>query len=110
MTKVTQINVPEGRSENCIDNLHGRNGFENVNQTRPIRDRVCYGCGKKDHLIRECPYKASNKPTVKAAAVEITCNGSTPSEKAGLELLEKPKELSDTEKNGGNLYCFIHGH
>lgn len=45
---------------------------DNITQPRPLRDRVCYNCGKKDHFIKNCPYKGTIKSgaNIKAAAVQ----------------------------------------
>ena len=39
---------------------------------RTFRERVCYGCGKKDHFIKECPLKGNPKVStnVRAAVVK----------------------------------------
>ena len=40
-------------------------GSDDPRQQRVLKDRVCYGCGKSDHIIQDCPQKNFYKIKVK---------------------------------------------
>ena len=61
-------NRNEGKVEG--NRVKYRTGSENPPMMRPLQERVCYGCGKKDHFIKDCPHKSDTKSVgnVRAAA------------------------------------------
>ena len=61
----------ETKSEISRSNFSQVNNSDNILQPRLFKKRVCYNCGKKDHFIRNCPYKTNIKPgsSVRTAAV-----------------------------------------
>ena len=91
--------LPTEYGDVSVMNLNRTCGLESSNQSRLMRDRVCYNCGKKDHFIRDCPFKTNRKPgtTVKAAAAEITDNINTLSEKKAENVTVKHTEHQDNE-------------
>ena len=48
-----------------------RPGSENSAMMIPFRERVCYGCGKKDNFIKECPLKCNTKSSTKVRAAVV---------------------------------------
>ena len=38
----------------------GQRGGENSSSPGGYEDRACYGCGRKDHLIKSCPNNVHN--------------------------------------------------
>ena len=110
MSKLSQVKLSEGTDESGTNNLNRTCGLESSNQPRLMRDRVCYNCGKKDHFIRDCLYKTNRKPgtTVKAAAVEITDNINTLSEKRAENVTAKHTEHQDNEKQSQQQHALLY--
>ena len=63
----------EGKNEAMKKPYTGVQSFEGKGQVREFKDRQCYGCGKKDHFIKSCPFKMSSRfsSNTKAAVLEI---------------------------------------
>ena len=63
----------EGKNDVVKRQFTGAQAQEGKGQVKEYRDRYCYGCGKKDHFIKTCPFKTSSRPSsnTKAAALEI---------------------------------------
>lgn len=63
----------EGKGETIRKPLPSIQTQDARGQLREFKERYCYGCGKKDHFIRNCPLKPSGKPTMntKAAGLQI---------------------------------------
>ena len=68
-----QARKGDGKSENVKRYYNGGQTVDEKGQLKEYRERQCYGCGKKDHFIKSCPFKMSAKVSgnTKAAALEI---------------------------------------
>ena len=70
-------------------------GSDDPRQEKVFKDRVCYGCGKSDHIIRDCPQKTftRSRPNLKAVFLEAD---EGQSEEIGKT--ESEKEVSEFEQ------------
>ena len=68
-----QARKGDGKSENVKRYYNGGQTVDEKGQLKEYRERQCYGCGKKDHFIKSCPFKMSAKVSgnTKLAALEI---------------------------------------
>ena len=55
------FNKGEGRSQVTRKENYRSQGPDGNRQPKVFKDRVCYGCGKTDHFIKDCPHKSSMK-------------------------------------------------
>ena len=69
------ISKAENRGEFGKKSMVHVNAPEGKNLVRDFKERYCYGCGKKDHFIKNCPSKTAFKPNTRVAALEVQKEG-----------------------------------
>ena len=97
MFRLSLSNKPDANFEVNRSNQFRSSVSENNSQSLPLKDRVCYNCGKKDHFIKNCPYKASVRSGTNVKAAVLKADEETVTLQSGGTVENEPEtETQDT--------------
>lgn len=96
--KQSNINKGEGRSQVIRKENYRSQVPDGNRQPKVFKDRVCYGCGKTDHFIRDCLHKSFVKSNSNLKAASLEANESHMKETGKTESELEATELGQTQE------------
>ena len=96
--KQTLFNKGEGRSQVIRKENYRSQGPDGNRQPKVFKDRICYGCGKTDHFIKDCPHKSSMKSNSNLKAASLEANEGIRKEIGKTESEQEDTELGQTQE------------